>query len=325
MKFIICFNIRFAFKPKTSSSNTLDTIEFRSKFLKMENHTPKPTFLSSSMFVINFVFPRIFGLLPMQYDMTLLKLTRSNFWHLYCLIISSVFAFVYPFALVHIINNRPENSDNGIAQVVEKLHYCTTYIMAISVYVRQIFFTRTLSNFINNGIGFYSRVENAFPNQKIRFSEFIVPYISRAIYSYVGYTFMNYLTLTYFYGDLKNVNCFYIALYFLPDIVITSTAIRFHSTIIMQTLTMRRLNAAFSDCIKCLNRRNERSSNERKKNLAKVYAKFNKITIFHDQIWTFRSTADHLFSNIVLCAIINAFMNLTCVVSILIFSHSLPF
>lgn len=281
----------------------------------MQHHKPKKSFLLTSIFIINFLIPFLFGLLPLRYDVKKLRLARSRFWYIYCLIMSSLLAFVYPFALLHILNNRMENNDIGIAQIVEKLHYCATFVLAISVYIRQIFFTRTLVNFINNGIEYYSRVESAFPNQKIASLEFAIPYIGRAFYSYLGYTFVNYLALTHFYGELKNVNYLFVCLYFLPDIVITSTAIRFHSMIIMQTLTMRRLNAAFSDCIDRINRRDGKSPYERKKELSGLCDRFDEITIFHDQIWTFRSTADRLFSNIILFAIINAFMNLTCVVN----------
>lgn len=256
----------------------------------------------------------MFGLLPLRYDVNQLKMTISKFWHSYCLIVSLLFVFAYPFALVHIINNRTENNDSGIAQIVEKLHYCATYAMAISVYIRQIFFSRTTQSFINNGMDFYSRVENSYPNQKFAYMEFTIPYVSRAVYSYIGYTFVNYLTLTYFYGELKNINYLFVCLYFLPDIVITSTNIRFHSAIIMQTMTLRRLNTAFTSCINSINRRHGKSTYERKKYFVKICEQFNMITIFHEQIWAFRSTSDRLFSNIVLCAIINAFMNLTWVV-----------
>lgn len=270
--------------------------------------------LMVSMFLINFVVPRMFGLLPLKHNVDTLYLSRSKLWYIYCLIIAGTYLFVYPVALNHIISSRTENNDSGIAQIVEKLHYCATYILGIAVYIRQLFFTNTVANFINNGIDFYSRAEQLYPNLKGGILEFAIVYIGRAVYSYVGYSLVNYLTLTYFYGELKNANYFYMVLYFLPDIILTSTAIRFHSTIIIQIVVLRRINAAFARCIEQINAGKNKPPLERAKDFTRIASEFDRIAIYYEQIWVFRKSIDYIFSNIILFAILNAFMNLTCVV-----------
>lgn len=280
----------------------------------MEPSNRKPTFILTTLFFINFLIPRFFGLIPLRQNRRSLGLEKSRLWLVFCIFTTTAFIFFYPSSMLQITSNSSAKP-TSISHYVEKLHFLATYILAVSIYARQVFYSDEMMYFINDGIRIYFRCE-PIVRENVGVREFMLPYISRALYSYLGYATMNYYSFVFIYKNAKNIKLLYKILFFIPDFVITSCCIRFHSTILMLTISFRRLNAAFRECIKrlqnphaaiTLNLINAASDD--------ICDQFNAIIELHQELYRMSKVAEDILANTILFTICNAFMNLTSTVS----------
>lgn len=269
------------------------------------------------LFSINFIFPRFFGLLPLQYDMKIIRLRPSRLWHIYCIIVGVTFTFGYPYALykIFMIKKNANVDKSNISQVTEILNYIAIYCLSLAVYVHQIFFGRYIMNFINAGLHLYDRVEvldaNIMDAKLLLFQ-----YVFRAIFTYSGKIAINYVTILYLSGDMSGVNTFWKILYCMPDIVTVSTNMRFHSTIMMQIVICRRICGAFKQCLDRVSRVSERSSTERMKVCEAANERFNFIALYYMELYRTARCTEKLLATIIMFIIINSILNLTTTVSL---------
>lgn len=282
----------------------------------------KPNFMLVTLFFINFLVPRFFGLIPLRQNTEAQRLEKSRLWLVFCIFTASAYIFFYPSSVLQITSNDSDNLAS-VTQYVEKLHFLATYVLAVAIYARQVFYSEEMMHFINGGISIYFRCE-PIVRQDVGVRSFMVPYIIRAFYSYFGYAAMNYFSFVYIYENAMNIRLLYKILFFIPDFVITSCCIRFHSTILMLTVSFRRLNAAFRECVRHM----QDSSAVLTLDLAEAVStdigdQFDAVVVLHQELFRMAKEAENNLSNTILFTICNTFMNLTSTVCIICMSRDI--
>lgn len=106
----------------------------------MEPPNRKPNFILFTLFLINFMIPRFFGLIPLAQNVKALGVQKSKIWQVICVFSATAFTFFYPPSLLRITANS-DNLSGGVSQYVEKLHFLTTYVLAVAIYARQVFYS----------------------------------------------------------------------------------------------------------------------------------------------------------------------------------------
>lgn len=281
----------------------------------MEPSNRKPNFMLTTLFFINFLIPRLFGLIPLGHNIQSLGVEKSRIWQMVCILAATAFFFFYPPSLLQIIGNIENTA--SISHYVEKLRYLATYVLAAAIYARQVFYSDEMMNFINDGIRIYFRCE-PIVEDNVGVREFMFPYIFRAVYSYFGYASMNYFSFVFLYDNAKNVTFFRKVLFFIPDFVITSCCIRFHSTILMLTISFRRLNSAFSKCVERVNNPSAVNGLHLPHVSQDPCDQFNAVVELHQELFRMSKEAEKQLSNTILFTISNAFMNLTSTVRFIV-------
>lgn len=286
----------------------------------MDPPNRKPNFILITLFFINFLIPRFFGLIPLRQNTKSLCLEKSRLWLVFCIFTASAFIFFYPSSLQQITSHSSVDT-TSVSQYVEKMHFMATYVLAVAIYARQVFYSEEMMHFINDGIRIYFLCE-PIVHADVGVREFMIPYIFRAFYSYLGYASMNYFSFVFIYKNAKNMRLLYKVLFFIPDFVVTSCCIRFHSTILMLTISFRRLNAAFRECIirihdpnavLTLNLANATSDD--------ISDQFHAVVDLHQELFRMSKEVEKQLSNTILFSICNSFMNLTSTVSIGMSAH----
>lgn len=268
----------------------------------------KPNFMLATLFFINFMIPRLFGLIPLGHNTQSLRVEKSRLWHIFCILAACAFFFFYPSSLLQITANSA--NPTSISHYVEKLHFLATYVLAAAIYARQVFYSDEMIHFINDGIRIYFCCE-PIVNDNVGVREYMFPYIFRAVYSYIGYASMNYFSFFFIYDNAKIIRFLYKVLFFVPDFVITSCCIRFHSTILMLTISFRRLNLAFNKCIGRINQPNTLTALNLPNTSQDPCDQFNEIVVLHQELFRMAKAAEDTLANTILFTICNAFMNLT--------------
>lgn len=220
--------------------------------------------------------------------------------------------FFYPPSLLKITANSDLSA--GVTQYVEKLHFLATYVLAVAIYARQVFYSDEMMDFINDGIRIYFRCEPVVSDD-VGVRGFMFPYIFRAVYSYFGYASMNYFSFAFLYRNASNINAFSKLLFFIPDFVITYCSIRFHSTVLMLTISFRRLNMAFKKCIDNVNYPQARVHLNLPNCSRDDCDQFDAIVELHQELFRMCKEMEAQLSNTILFTITNGFMNLTSTVS----------
>lgn len=169
-------------------------------------------------------------------------------------------------------------------------------------------------DFINDGIRIYFRCEPVVSDD-VGVRGFMFPYIFRAVYSYCGYASMNYFSLAFLYKNAGNMSFFSKLLFFIPDFVITSCSIRFHSTVLMLTISFRRLNMAFQKCIDNVNYPQATVRLNLPNCSQDACDQFDAIVELHQELFRMCKEMETQLSNTILFTITNGFMNLTSTVS----------
>lgn len=113
----------------------------------------KPNFMLATLFFINFMIPRFFGLIPLGHNTQSLRVEKSRLWHIFCILAACAFFFFYPSSLLQITANSA--NPTGVSHYVEKLHFLATYVLAAAIYARQVFYSDEMMHFINDGIRIY--------------------------------------------------------------------------------------------------------------------------------------------------------------------------
>lgn len=262
--------------------------------------------------VLSFLLPRYFGLLSLSYDFKAGRLIPSLPWLIVCNLSGILFIGIYPFAATAIVKNRAlrDNEDNGIGRIMDVSQYVIWYVLSVSVYIRQMYFSKQQMHLMNRVISFYRECETLC-EEKVQVGEFLYPFILRGIYSYCGYAILNSLILVYFFDDLSQVNFIYKIAYFVPNIAITTTTIRFHSGVMQLTICGRCINRAFSQCIERVNAAHNKSSAEFEQVCSLAMERFDLLTTYHEEWYKVARLMEKGLSLLMLFTVTNAFMNLT--------------
>ena len=273
------------------------------------------------MFVVNFLFPRLIGMVPLTYDRQALRANLSRFWYIFCLLFGSIYIIFYPFTLFDLIfvDDRFNDGGKSILKVTRMLHHLTKYILTIVIYVRQIFYSQEMMEYINAGIKVYRRIQPVAPGI-LGLRKHVLPFFFRAIFSSLGCTIKSVAKFKFLKNSPIGADWFK-ALYFLPDLVITSTSVRFHSTLVVQNICYRRLNSAFKECVEEINQMRNQSPSYRMRVFCETCDRFDYLAVLYDELYRFTKATERMMSMIILMSIANAFMNLTMAVRIQIFSH----
>lgn len=279
---------------------------------------PKQDLFSVAITILCFQVPRFFGMLSLRYDSNAGCLVPSRIWFSVCNLIGVLFVGIYPFAATEIVKNCTlrESENNDIGRIMDVSQYVIWYVLSVSVFIRQMYFSKQQMQLINHVITFYRQCET-LSEEKIHVAEFMYPLILRGIYSYCGYAILNCLILMYFFDDLTEVHLVYKIAYFMPSIVITTTMIRFHSGVIQLTICGRRINWALSDCIENVNAAYKKSTPEFEQVCASAVERFESLTTYHAEWYKIARQMEKGLPLLMLSTVINAFMNLTARVAIL--------
>lgn len=238
--------------------------------------------MSRIMNLFNFSIPRLFGLLSARYDLDTNRLVPSLIGLFYSIIIGHSFACIYPMAVARIMQHRThcDGDESGVSQKVEILQHAITYLVSVAVFVRQMYFSKHQITTLNRGWMFYERC-GLLCGVDIKTSKYFLSCVLRAIFSYIGYNLLTFWNIFYSYGNSSQVNLICKIALFLANIVITTTTIRFHSAIVMLTLSGRRINHAFHDCIESVNRTQNGTRAKQQRACQLAAERFQHITMFH--------------------------------------------
>lgn len=195
-----------------------------------------------------------------------------------------------------------------VGRIMIGSHYVFIYVLSVSVFIRQMFYSKSQMYSMNRFKEFYQKCSTLC---EVDVGEFIYPFILRGICSYIGYATINYFVLFYFYGDLSHVNLVYKILFFMPYVVISTTMIRFHSGVMHLTICGRRLNRAFNDCIESINAAHDKPAAEFDQVCTSAMTRFDYLTWFHGEWYELARSMEKGLSLLMLLIVTNALMNLT--------------
>lgn len=271
---------------------------------------PRRDLLTDARYVFDVFIPRCFGLLPLRYNVNTKQFVPSRPGLIACNLCGLLFICIYPLAVFELLKNRPlrENEDSMVGRIMIASHYVFMYVLSLSVFLRQMFFSTSQMHSMNRSIKFYQQCNTLC---EIDVGEFIYPFILRGICSYFGYATINYFVLFYFYGDLSHVNWVYKFLFFMPYVVISSTMIRFHSGAMHLTICGRRLNHAFNHCIESINAAHDKPAAELDEVCTSAMTRFDYLTWFHGEWCEIARSMEKGLSLLMLLIVTNALMNLT--------------
>lgn len=286
------------------------------KVAKRLHTMPRRDLLTIVSYILDFLVPRCFGLLSLRFNSDTEQFQSSHFWLIVCNLWGLVFIGIYPFAAIRIITNRPplDNEDNTIGQLMFRLHFVMTYVMSASVFIRQMLFSKHIMHSTNR-LKRLCRQCETLSEEKMDVGEFIYSFIVRAFYSYSGFAAINCLALMIYFGDLSKVHLFYKIVYFMPNIVITTATISFHSGLMQLTICGRRLNREFKRCIKNINAAHNKPTTEFEQVCASTMRRFDYLTTFHGEWCEIAHMVEKGLSLPMLLIVISTIFNLTTTVN----------
>lgn len=284
-----------------------------------ENKVKKPQrdLLSTTLGFLMFLVPQQLGLLSACYDLQAHRLMPSRRRLIFCNMIGHAFICIYPIAVARIMQHRTsfDDDDTSLSRKLEILQHAIMYLLSVVVYVRQMYFSRLQINTLNRGLIFYERCET-LGGDDMNTANYIYPCIVRAIVSYIGYALLNFLTIFHFYGNLAQVSFVYKIAFFMPNIVISSTTIRFHSAVVLLTVGGSRINRAFCDCIESVNRTQHGMRAKQLRSCQLAAERFEYIVTYHAEWYAMSGIMEKGSSILMLFMCTNNVIDLTSSVSV---------
>lgn len=273
---------------------------------------PRKDLFSIASHFLDYLVPRTFGLHSLRYDSNTEEFVPSRLWFTVCNLSSLFFIAIYPISMAEITSSRPirANEDNTVGRFMVVSHFAILYVLSVIVVIRQMWFSEPQIHSINRCLKFYRQCET-LNVKEMDIRQFIYPFIFRGIYSYSGHAFINFLSLLVFYNDLSRVSFVSKILYFAPNIIITTAAIRFHSGVMKLTMCGRRINRAFSNCIISINTACNQPTEEFEQVCASAMARFEYLTMFHGEWYEITRIFEKRLSLLMLPIVTSLLNNLT--------------
>lgn len=260
-------------------------------------------------YFINFLFPRIFGLFAFSADLSTYRFSVSKNWSLYSAFIGTIFLYNYPRAIIILVLDK--NETINVTKLAELLQYGATYVLTLSIYIRNVTLDQKTAEFINSGVDLHLE-SRSLTAEKVGREELILPYIGRALYSYVGHIILNYIRLK---GLLKtqseNIGIVYSLLYFLPDIAITSVAMRIHLAIMIAILVSRRVNVKLKNAIHEINKQQHETIHKRSKVVASSIKNIEDAMAHSVEVFQIIHAIEAKLAALIIFLIANAVVNST--------------
>lgn len=279
----------------------------------MPNNQRPLSFFDITLYVTNFLIPRLLGLVPVSMNYETLEWSISKFWHLVCVLVGSAFLFFYPMAIYKIVYNVFELPFSS--NMVVSAQIAITYLLTVQIYFIHILYPNEMQEYSNESIDFYYQTEKSF-GKVVPLESLVIEFVIRAIYSYAGQMISNYVRLLYVLRNGHPISVFYQIIYFLPDATITSTGIRFHSAIILQINYNRQINVILEKCAEkiktCMDRR---MSYKRKRLLWEVSEEIDRIMEQYISLRARARLTERMLSKVLVLSIIYGFINITSGVS----------
>lgn len=262
----------------------------------------------------NFTLARLVGVVAHSINRKSFTVTKSKFWQFTSLIIAGTFIVCYPIALCDIFAKRKVQV-SGIWLITEIIQYTTTYLLTAYIYVVNIFYSGETAEYINHGFHYcfvYERRLEPTANER---GPFLYQFVFRTIYSYAGFMYSNYIRLAHIYGRHTEL---FTMIYYLPDIVIASAAIRFMITIMIQLTFTRRLNEILQSCMEtviAVSTDNQRGRYERERISCELSDRIDWLCDHHIRLQDIARATERLLSTILILSTVYAFANLVSCVS----------
>lgn len=271
------------------------------------------TRIISMVYILVFVVPRQFGLLAVNCDIRERRMYKSIFWLMYAIICGCSFTVAYPFAITTILSKMQTLHEGNVFVFIEISNYVAMYIFTVAIYTLIMFYTPQHMSYNNLAFSLLADCKALVIDK--REYEFIIPFSIRMIYLYFGYAALNAITIYQNSDNLNEVSIIYKCLYFLPDIVMASTMIRFHTSIALQAISCKRVNQAFFECTNMAKKIYSMSTPlERLRMGSKVTQTFDKITECHAKLYSVTRGTESLTSLLMIFAILKAFVHLSSMV-----------
>lgn len=277
---------------------------------------PRKDLFTVASHFLDYLVPRTFGLHSLHYNNNTEEFVPSRLWLTVCNLSGLFFIAIYPISMVEITENRPlrANEDNTVGRFMLVSHFAILYVLSVLVVTRQMWFSQPQMHSINRCWTFYRQCETLnVKNLDIR--ESVYAFIFRGFFSYSGHVLINFMSLFFFYDDLSRVCFVSKILYFAPNIIITTATIRFHSEVMKLTMCGRRINRAFSICIKSINTAYNEPTAEFEQAYVSAMARFEYLTMFHGEWYEITRIFEKSLSLLMLPIATSSFNNLTSSVS----------
>lgn len=260
------------------------------------------------------LLPRNWGLLPANCNVRLRQISVSKIWLIYSILCGISFAIIYPLAILAISPKTKTMAQGDIFVFIEITNHTAMYLFSVAVFCRIIIFAKTHIDYTNAAFSIFDKCKLLCnDNREIAF---IVPFVIRILYLYFGYAALNAIKLMQNSENLETVPFVYKYTYFIPDIIMANTMMRFHTTISLQIVCCNRINEALVECMEIMKKSNAKSANELAKIQFDVNQRFDHITECHQQLHAVTRGTEPLAANLLIFYILKAFAHLSSMVNL---------
>lgn len=261
------------------------------------------------MFIILFVIPRVFGLTAASCNVRTCQVIKSKLWRVYSIVCGCCFLIAYPFAITAILTHITLTSESNIFIYIDITNYAATYLFCVAIYLRVMMSTEKLTQ--SNNLHFTVFDECRALCKQRKDVTFFLYFTNRAFYLYVGNAILNTIKLVENSERLVGVPFIYKILYFLPDMIMASTIIRFRTAVTMYTMCCEQINQVLSECIGRIKSTKCKPLNARFRAVAHVSHTFDKVTERHCKLYSLVKSTETLSGNLLLFSILRTFAHLS--------------
>lgn len=265
--------------------------------------------IKSGIFIVLYIIPRVFGLTAASCNIRSCKIYKSTCWRIYAIGCACAFTVMYPIAIITILTSIKAHYQGKVFVFIDISNYFATYLFCVAIYLPVMSSSPELIEYINLNFSLYDDCKALCKDR--REIMFFLLFTSRAIYLYIGNTVLNTLKLNENSEDLAMVPFIYKCSFFIPDMIMASTMIRFRSAITMYIMCCKRINQAFSECLNSLKTFNGKSANERFRISIRAKYTFDKITECHAKLYSSIKATESLSGNLLIFSILTAFAHLS--------------
>lgn len=220
---------------------------------------------------------------------------------------------MYPFAMITIMTSLAPGYEGKIFLLIDIVNYMATYLFCVAIYLSLITSSAKLIKFINGNFAFYDECNVLCEDRRDSIANII--FSIRTLYLYIGNFLLNALKLTENRENLAMVPLLYKCLYFIPDIIIAATTIRFRSGITVNIVCCKRISQALSECFDKMKKSIGKSPKERFRVYAREKHTFDKIVDCHGKMYNLVQATEVLYRNSLIFTTLRAFALLSSTVN----------